>query len=630
MRKVFFITVLNWLYLTTSFVYSQSIGINTENPNQLTDLDVQNVLNSQGDTIPRGIMIPRMTETQRNSINVTNKSTANSLIIYNIDEDCYNYYMRSENEWRSLCGTLGNAVFTVSCGSISVNGTYIINTATDGTHYVLLTVDVTKKGIWSIVATSNPNNGYSFVGQGVFTSAGQQTVKLVGQGKPAAVRTDAFSFDSSSGGGACNFSISIKPQVAIYALHCANAVVNGTYKKNTPLTSSPNPNPNTISISVGISTAGYCEIKTPVTNGIWFEYSDIFLAGDVGTTKTVNLQGYGTPTVNYDFPITVLSNSPERNNICSITIPIIFPPMTYAIIGLANDAHTWNADKRKNSFVTALSQAGVVKIQSFTMLWNSTTANNAETLIRNGYNGGQYPDVVLYFADGINPDINLSATLANYVNKGGVLIFGAGNGTQAEVKYLLNGIFGSGMYGNGVVSNIDGSITINMTGTFGLAVRSMSYRNDYRINTLPNDQIINGPFGDLSGKYWGEDEGNSVFVTQLPPGSTQICSVNNPGTNKNLNPDYSIVWYNDSKNFMYFGDCAAVEWDTNTSKTDYPTIYNQATGLPKSKPFGYWVTTSTASGASNPGEQYVCNGALELNAVAWAIQRAAVAGINPH
>ncbi|MDR2475519.1 MAG: hypothetical protein LBD45_06645 [Bacteroidales bacterium] len=598
------------------------MGINTENPNQLTDLDIQNMIDSQGDTIPRGIMIPRVTEIQRNAINVSNKSLANSLIVYNIDEDCYNYYMRVEGEWRSLCGSPGKAVFTITCGSVSVNGTYIANTETNGAHYVLLTVDVTKKGIWSIMATSNPINGYSFVGQGVFTSTGQQTVKLVAQGKPVAVRTDVFSLASSSGTTACTFSVSVKPQIAIYALHCASAIVNGTYKKNTPLTSLPSPQANTISISVGVSSAGFYEIKTPVTNGIWFEASDIFLATDVGTTKTVILQGKGTPTVNADFPIIVQSNSPERNNTCSITIPILFPPMTYAIIG--NNDYSWDTNYRLNSFNSskgAFSPTGIVKIQNFTQLWNTSTQATAANWLNSG-NGGKYPDIVLYFAYGSAPTAALSTALASYVNKGGVLIYGSADSSQEQVRLLLNGIFGSGMYGYGTV-NAAGTQTVTATGTWGLALRSASDQNVYLINTLPNVSIVNGPFGNLSGKYWGEDNQYSVFVTQLPPGSTQICSAYNPGDNKNLHPDYSIVWYNNSKNFLYFGDSVCARWDTSLNTDWFATIFNQASGLPKSKKFGYWAT-------STRGDQYVYNAALELNAVAWAIQRAATAGINPH
>ncbi|WP_221406870.1 hypothetical protein, partial [Dysgonomonas sp. HGC4] len=48
------------------------VGINTENPNTLTEFDVRNLLANGTDTIPKGIMIPRMSELQRDQIDVSN------------------------------------------------------------------------------------------------------------------------------------------------------------------------------------------------------------------------------------------------------------------------------------------------------------------------------------------------------------------------------------------------------------------------------------------------------------------------------------------------------------------------------------------------------------------------------
>ena len=90
LKKLSLFTVLCCLVFFTQNLYSQ-VGINTESPNRLSELDVQNIVNGT-DTIPKGIMVPRITQKLRDQIDVTDKSIANGLFIYNIDEDCYNYY----------------------------------------------------------------------------------------------------------------------------------------------------------------------------------------------------------------------------------------------------------------------------------------------------------------------------------------------------------------------------------------------------------------------------------------------------------------------------------------------------------------------------------------------------------
>lgn len=179
----------------------------------------------------------------------------------------------------------------------------------------------------------------------------------------------------------------------------------------------------------------------------------------------------------------------------------------------------------------------------------------------------------------------------------------ASDDSETAVNILLSELFGSSVAAEGQIA---GTPTTE--------------DNDYQIANLPDDPIINGPFGNLSGRYWGEDNASagSVVVTSLPANSVQICSAYNPFGKADVNPDYSVVWHNDSKNFVYFGDSAGAA--VNTDRYAYPAYYSSA-GLPASKYYGN-------SGIST--SQYVYNAALELNSVAWALKKAAVSGINPH
>jgi hypothetical protein len=251
---------------------------------------------------------------------------------------------------------------------------------------------------------------------------------------------------------------------------------------------------------------------------------------------------------------------------------------------------------------TAFGTTGIVPIVSFTELWSLTDINTARDRLNNGYNG-KYPDIVLYFAYGSNaPSTSTSNALIDYIHKGGCVIFGTTDDQFGNANTILNGIFGEQ---NAQVQ------------TKSIANGQNDGRNIYQINNLPSDPIINGPFGNLVGKWWGEDNSGSIIVTKLPAGSVQVCSAYCSYGKQRVDPDYSIVWYNDAKNFVYFGDCVAASANS-TDTGGWPAIY--ANGFPKSKYFGW--------GANN--QQYVYNSALELNAVAYLIKKAAVSGINPH
>ncbi len=182
---------------------------------------------------------------------------------------------------------------------------------------------------------------------------------------------------------------------------------------------------------------------------------------------------------------------------------------------------------------------------------------------------------------------------------GGCVIYGAADNTAPLVNTLMSTLFGI-------------SPAENQTGG--------GDDNVYPITTNFSDPIINGPFGNLTGMYWGEDNAsnNSVRMSFLPPGSVQICTAQST-SKPNIDPHKSIVWYNDNKNFVYFGDCTGADY-VSTLSDAYPTIYN-TDGMPVSKLYGPWTASY---------QRFVCNAALELNAVAYLIKKAVISGINPY
>jgi hypothetical protein len=311
--------------------------------------------------------------------------------------------------------------------------------------------------------------------------------------------------------------------------------------------------------------------------------------------------------------------------------------MTFAVItGASGSMYGWDATlpstgpPRGLAVKTAANFGpnGTVKIQSLTQIWAQTDVTTATTNLNNA--AIPQPDIVLYAAYQTTfPNTALITALANYVNKGGCLIFsvpdatGYNSGTAANtigaVNSLLSQIF-PGFSSTAAQAQAAGTTPPGGGGT-------ATDDNDYRIANIPNDPIINGPFGSLGTQYyWGEDNGTtgSMIVTSLPANSVQICSAYNTFAHTTVNPAYSIVWYNTVKGFVYFGDSVYSFVDNGSLyPNDYPSLFSAAYA-PLSKVYGNYPQP-----AGSPS-QFTYDSALELNAVAWALKKAATGGINPH
>ncbi|MCJ7935656.1 MAG: hypothetical protein MUW56_19025 [Chryseobacterium sp.] len=593
-----------FMFLFVVYSMKSQVGINTTAPNTNALLHISEVYN-ETKTI-KGLIIPRVTTTERDhkwNLSANALGAADEgLTIYNTDEKCFNYYNSEENSWKSLCGSMGNAKFTMDCDTVSVNGNYIEGNSLNDSNYVLYTVvNVTKPGLYSM--QTNTVNGYSFSAQGVFTSAGNTTIKLTGQGKPAAAAA-ADNFQVTSSGTTtnpvCDFSVAVKPAVSAYALNCSSVAVNGQYAKGQALNAS-----NTITLSVSVSNPGSYSITTPETKGISFSASGTFS----GTgSQQITLVGSGTPTVNSDFSLDINANTISGNASCSTTVPVVLPAMTYGMIG-TNSVYSWS-----NIRQTALSNGanfgpnGIVKTLGLSQAWATDNATTAAANIINNP-----PDIILYFANAAPNSPQLITALTNYVKKGGVLIYSSTSNTDGltTTRTLLTEIF-----------NLPGSAVNWQTNCSANCPSSWpNDDNDYVINPLSNDPVVNGPFGNLAGKYWGEDDTTTgtIILSSLPGGSVQVASANNNWGHTNVNPDSSVVWYNNDYNFFMFGDSIGAAAN-NTDFGSYPSNFTSA-GVPLSKQYG---------NGDNNGSPFVYASALELNAVAWAIKKAATAGINPH
>jgi len=207
------------------------VGVNTLDAFSNSELDIRNEVVGN-DTIAKGVLIPRMTEAQRTLIDVKS-AESNSLLIYNTSEDCFNYYDKLNNDWKSLCGTLGKASFSpLTCDDISIFGTYVESVSGTLMNYVALKTTVLEPGAYSINITTN--NGYYFVLSGTALVAGELILNIPCFGKPIKAGTDDLVIKGISlNDKDCKPQIVVNSEIANYSINCSSVVVVGNYSKGT-------------------------------------------------------------------------------------------------------------------------------------------------------------------------------------------------------------------------------------------------------------------------------------------------------------------------------------------------------------------------------------------------------------
>lgn len=143
----------------------------------------------------KGFLLPRMTTAERNGINVdVNNSVDTGLAIFNIDNDCVEYYTAISKKWVSLCGTLPPAKieFNGICDQLQITKPndfkFVAGTPITGQNVqVTVPVKINEVGTYQIDVYSRKegkSNGYYFSTTGTFLSKGTIEVAIIGQGTP--------------------------------------------------------------------------------------------------------------------------------------------------------------------------------------------------------------------------------------------------------------------------------------------------------------------------------------------------------------------------------------------------------------------------------------------------------------
>ena len=176
-----------------------------------------------------------------------------------------------------------------SCSNPVIEGQYRQTQELNDSNHIILQVDVTRAGNYRV--STDTINAVYFQDSGIFTATGRQTIRLRGNGVPAAAGRFLFT------GAGCGFSVDFTGNGsgpgALFSLggapaECSGAVISGVFTSGTAVDSAT----HGITIQVMVSRAGTYSLSTPVVNGIQFSGSGQF---SVTGQQTVRLAGTGTP-----------------------------------------------------------------------------------------------------------------------------------------------------------------------------------------------------------------------------------------------------------------------------------------------------------------------------------------------
>lgn len=176
------------------------VGIGTSTPNSNVNLEISSTT--------QGILFPRMTSAQRDSIS----NPAEGLTIFNTTINCIqtNTGTTAVPNWKCFAGhpsSNGTAVVSAYTCSTASAGTLTPSTVVSGVTQTI-TATVTSVGTYSIATSAN---GVTFVGSGPFAGTGAQNIVLTATGTPTASGSNTFTLNTTPN---CSFTRTTEAYVA--------------------------------------------------------------------------------------------------------------------------------------------------------------------------------------------------------------------------------------------------------------------------------------------------------------------------------------------------------------------------------------------------------------------------------
>lgn len=553
------------------------------------------------------------------------------LYVYNLTSNDYFepgiYYWDSE-KWNLVQKGVASSIFTIdNCATdVKVVGTYSNNVSLDASNYLIVKVNVTKVGSYIITAMmDSPDNGYYFTTQGVFYTTGVFDLVIPGTGTPIDFTPKTSSGDrfniylNNSNTPSCSFNVkvldsSVKPN---FTMVCNTVRVRGVYKKDVKLTDT---NIITFNINVLAGSAGAeYHFETDEIEGMKFEATGIL--GEPGP-MTITMTGTGAPMTTAPKEFTISSNSAlSPNATCKATMVPVISAKKIIALGDYTFGLTSGGTAGCNAMLNDLMNYGddensIIKYEGFASLDRGTNLTNLARYT--GDAAGSTPYDIIVITYNLTPTDAQRALLVNYVNKGGVLIYLDQNNTGA-----------AGLRNVQLIADIfeeTGTVTADQIANIGSTCNQV-----IKMNTGINDEISNGPFGDVRNSQWGEDYANSCGLKWVPRGAIVYAGATNAITGLPSTSGALVTMLrHPTKSFFWCGDSGLIHGGSSTGSLGNQITTPFAVG---SRVFGgitypkYPIDRMYAD-LTVTTKLPTSNSTIFANVMAWALNTAEVNGIN--
>ena len=420
-----------------------------------------------------------------------------------------------------------------------------------------------------------------------------------------------------------------------YTIDCSSIVVKGTYKRGITL----NPSGHYISLSITADNRSMqgrtyvIETTDPHNYGIIFRAEGIFdftgiPEGSPLRIDNIRMEGNGTlqtPVGERIFSLPIVSDSPTGSS-CDATIQFIIPNLNILVLSNINDFDGYAISRKQggagklfnspNNFGSDVNS--IVKVEGFTYI-STTNYNFAYSTTSDGYkwvtgkgNNGKIADIV-YIAFPAFFEAPTARLLVDYLDKGGVIVAFLEN---VSIQYLAGYLFNSSISYNEVRNQL-GSIY-----PFPAHPSNILNQNELQnvLSKLESDPILNGPFGDIRDKQWGEDAPYTVNLRNVPNSpnltiysySKDISPIPPTGSMENVT---AFKYETMNRNMVWFGDggfMSSEDGIPTVSNTMHPLYWDTRTFFPVPKP----VYGSVAN-----NRMPVYNSIAFCNIMAWAVEK---------
>ena len=580
------------------------------------------VLSDKNALYPMFLSNPNDPDSGPNSVYSANKISLDKshtgLIVYNLMEHvgkdlCKGINQWDGKEWNCLEVKKGQSVFTIAdcTNDIKIYGEYSNGTALTSGNFLIIKVTVTKVGSYSITATATDpvnDNNYFFIASGEFLSTGKYSLVILGMGTPKKDQTDEFTVSlngipQNGGDPACTFNItvtdsSIRPN---YTLRCNTTNAHGVLKLNTELDPT-----NYIEVYLDVPVTSYgatYDIKTDIVDGVYYKASGIL--SSLMETQPIMLMGFGTPTSTGRKTLTISTNSESNVATCKAFVDVALTSKRILSLGTYSDIYGYGFGGSPTNGLGLSQSAKLVKTEANFGLQENSIVKVEGIVVNDGVVGNYMPTAaelktaldampaVVILGVYYVPDADACKHFVDYLAKGGVLL--------AFLEF-------------------DGAELINQTIFGNKSITSTTINNGGAVYSLPynNDEILNGPFGDIRGKQWGEDATPTRAFSNIPSGSIIAYSTGDDMTQStSANTDKLTMFRHTSLNYLYCGDGGFNSgYSDFTYKLAYPFRVDESNNNKPISRSAYGRGTPFGSGFD------VYNSVLTANSIAWGLKKA--------